>query len=502
MTLCSKCKENIENKQRLTCRICKNTLHLLCSHVSEKLFYLMSPSRKTKWMCMDCKSRNNSSDNEGGNYCSAEEMHSTPHITHRKKHRINLPLQNSFEGLTTDDDDCSPNQLDRSCPNIYVKNGDEDIEKMKKTIIEMQEKLTMADNVIENHLAENFTLKKQVLKYELKIKQLTQISNERITSHRSSNRRSSDNTNEWSKLDKVKCNLNNSNNQEDLHKGKKMTNECIQPDDSTETLADLKLKIEKLLGELRTARQEIEYLLIEIAKLKTINEGSDNIEQNSYSSMFNRNKTIEKNKICLLSTNKRNNLLSIAETTLGHDFELCHYLIPNCNTDHLITDIQLKLTDFTMKDFCVILIGEEDFNVTKDYYEQILHIKGTLQQIDYTNVVLCLPTFRCRKFTDMFNSRVEHFNNLIYMDNTTHEYAYILDSNLNLKYDHTMFHRQTGTVNDAGMQVIVNDLNILLKKITFWNFPESDTSQEIQENNLTTDTDQNGITPVQPFFRE
>jgi hypothetical protein len=79
-------------------------------------------------------------------------------------------------------------------------------------------------------------------------------------------------------------------------------------------------------------------------------------------------------KISILSTNKTNSLLSIATKTIPQ-FNLCHYLTTNCSLKQLIYSLEKKLTNYTMQDFCVILIGEDDFVTKNDYSDIIIYLR-------------------------------------------------------------------------------------------------------------------------------
>lgn len=164
------------------------------------------------------------------------------------------------------------------------------------------------------------------------------------------------------------------------------------------------------------------------------------------------------NKICIISSNKTNKVLQISRNEFK-DFDVCHYLTPNGTIKQLLKDIHLKLDTLTMKDFCFIMIGEEDFKTTNNNFDLIFFVRDTLSQICNTNVVICLPTYKCNNYSNMYNWRVENFNNLLYLDCLTYEYAYLLDSNLNLTYDHDMFNKYSGKINNRAIKQIFWDLH-------------------------------------------
>lgn len=168
----------------------------------------------------------------------------------------------------------------------------------------------------------------------------------------------------------------------------------------------------------------------------------------------------EKHKLCIISSNKTNTILTTAERTFPN-CQICHYLTPNCGLLNLITDIELKLKNYTLDDYCLIFIGEEDFRRTNDYYDLIINIRETLSKIQHTNIIICLPTFKF-KHSLMFNCRIELFNNMLYLDVCTHEYAYLFDSNLDLSYDYNMFSKKNGSLNNYGLNNIFENLNQLM----------------------------------------
>lgn len=187
--------------------------------------------------------------------------------------------------------------------------------------------------------------------------------------------------------------------------------------------------------------------------------------------------TGNRNKLCIISSNNFNKILPIAEDTLPN-FELCHYLKTNCGIENLINNLHMKLANYSERDFCVIFIGEEDFRITKNYTNLIVNIRETLTAIRHTNIIICLPTYKCSEYTSMFNWRIEVFNNMLYLDNQTHQYAFLLDSNLELTYE--MFSYYTGRLSNNGMKNICHHLDILITDIR--NTLEI---TQIPENNMT-----------------
>lgn len=189
-----------------------------------------------------------------------------------------------------------------------------------------------------------------------------------------------------------------------------------------------------------------------------------------YTKKEDNNTQIKRNKLCIISANKPNNILSLAEKRFEKS-QICHYSYPYCGIRQLITNLHKKLHDYTMDDHCIILIGEEDFRKTNNYFDIVIEIRKTLEYIKNTNIILCVPTYKynCRNL--MFNCRVETFNNLLHLDVTTHKYAYLFDSNLNLSCDYTMFSKYTGRLNNDGMKNIFDNISKLLNNTSSSNTP-------------------------------
>lgn len=172
-------------------------------------------------------------------------------------------------------------------------------------------------------------------------------------------------------------------------------------------------------------------------------------------------RTCKQRKLCLISSNKTNKVLAIAQSTFPND-NICHYISTNCGIIQLLDHLEQKLSNYTTNDYCLIFIGEKDFRKTDNYYKLIINIRNILTKLKHTNILLCLPTYKFDGCSSVFNSRIETFNNLLYYDNCTHDYAMIFDSNLNLTYDETMFYKRLGVLNNYGMKNIFDNLKYYL----------------------------------------
>jgi cell division septum initiation protein DivIVA len=180
------------------------------------------------------------------------------------------------------------------------------------------------------------------------------------------------------------------------------------------------------------------------------------------------NKTTDFNstlpKIAILSTNKNTDTLATAKRIFTR-YNICHYLSTNCSLIRMVHSLKSKIRDFSMNDYCVIVIGEADFEFTNNYFDIVINLRKIILENMHTNIILCVPTFKCGKYTNMFNSRIETFNSLLNLDVLTHQHAYLIDSNKNLSYDFDMFDYKTGNVNKYGMQIIFDDVLSLVNDI-------------------------------------
>lgn len=111
-----------------------------------------------------------------------------------------------------------------------------------------------------------------------------------------------------------------------------------------------------------------------------------------------------------------------------------------------------------MKDYCLIFIGENDLK-NSDYIHILDNLKKSLKNATQTNVVICTPTYV--KGALIYNYKVELFNNLLYLDLKSNEYAYFFDSNYTVT--HEMFSYKTGKINKNGWRNIYDRIMCNIK---------------------------------------
>lgn len=369
--------------------------------------------------------------------------HHTDNITRRKKSNIkcNLPMSNSFELLSDDDEEYEaipsksstdysysslPNTTTQrkniSCPALQL-NTDK-IDDLKERIRSLEEKLQITENELDNQLSENHALGRKILEYERKVAKLSHICHSPNKPRCTKTKRNSYNK---TRLDFSRQISYQQSNQEHITFVPN-TEEDLESKNNNRPLT------------------------------KTCNHSP--MRATSIHKDKNKNNSTNKANICILSSNKYNKTLSTIEDVLSERFQLIHYLKPNCGIMELLQGITSKLDNYTFEDYCVVFIGDEDFKSSKDYFGLVLCIKEALQKIQHTNIILCLPTYRFNKH--IFNGRVESFNNMLYWDPEIHEYAYLLDTNLNLDYSKHLYRAYSGLVKSRALRIISEDLGRLI----------------------------------------
>lgn len=196
-------------------------------------------------------------------------------------------------------------------------------------------------------------------------------------------------------------------------------------------------------------------------------------------------KNLNEKKICILSTNKKHKVLSAAEynVPINKTFELCHFLTPNVGVKQLIKGLDTKLSKFTKNDYCIILIGEEDFKNPSEHFNLSLSLKQMLQKVNNTNIILCLPTHKYYTATNIYNWRVDNFSKLLHLEVQAHKHVFVFDPNKNGTYDSSMIHKLYGCINNSGMKAIFRGLYKLINEIDrkYINYKIQETAQKEKE---------------------
>lgn len=140
-----------------------------CAGISMTRFTLMSEERKANWKCRPCLENVYSNSNTPLSAYSSSSL--------KENYIINVSTDNSFASLDTED---SPpkvsNFINRSCPDLrYFDN--ERLLKLERQVKELTDKLSIANNEIENVIMENGRLKDQLKQHKIKNNKLLHICN-------------------------------------------------------------------------------------------------------------------------------------------------------------------------------------------------------------------------------------------------------------------------------------------------------------------------------------
>lgn len=336
---CEKCNKIIPVKHTLTCTHCHKTYHQSCTKISEKLFDLIKQKKSHNWKCEMCINKLRETNRSKPSIPIAPKSTSTPQaqdfVTHRKKDIINIPVENSFQSLSSqdsDDDESSiviSTSLNRSCPEIGI-NTTETIDELKWKITELQNKLQIADNEIDNLLIENGTLKKQIRYFEKKTDRLSSIC--QSTPRRKSNRKEQKSRN-MSSLDLTS--LEQTNNKQDSEAVNKI-GEIPKLNISDELKS--KTPINKSLSNENVGPTS--------APLRSTIECNNDM----------------KRKVLIFSDQNGKGIRNTLQNMLGKDFQVTAIIKPNVHVNQILSSCNTICKDFTDADCVIVLAGANDRN--------------------------------------------------------------------------------------------------------------------------------------------
>lgn len=502
---CVACKQITNVSERLKCCSCKAIYHYLCLNIKSEDFIRDGHKYDIAWQCFECVNNasrrkrgddtptrsvycitpnlntkntsnetiqsNLSKQSENGNGQSAVKLtvktcevnYANENITVRRKEIVNYNVStyNSFGSLSSYEDDqtsCLLIEKDRKSLVAGMRN------ESGTPFSIIQEKLASVEAELKNKNKENIELKKKLKSCEKEIEKLT------ISSNLFTNTEILSDSIKTSPQHNLKDSFKNISNFSSTPKCQ-VSKHRFMIKKTNDKMLEMSRKITELQEQLNSTQKELNSLLFELNKLNI----SENVEKTIANKFVTKEK---KNQLYILSTNKYNKLLTVAEKTFT-EFDICHYLMPNCGISQLLHNIKSKIASFTMEDYCVIMIGEEDFRTTEKYFNILKKIRETLQLVTNTNVLICSPIYRCGLFNDMYNWRVEHFNKLLYKDIKKHKYAYLIDSNINLEYyDDTVFRNRSGIINDNGLSTVFASVHKKICEIQSWYYNSINTIEQ------------------------
>lgn len=210
-------------------------------------------------------------------------------------------------------------------------------------------------------------------------------------------------------------------------------------------------------------------------------------ESSNISPLPNNNTSVNsvtgtKRKLCILSNRHFTGSLNTIEDTFSSEFNFCRYLLPNFRIKELFTNLKNKLCNFTMDDYCIILLGEADFKLDCNFIELINTLTDAIKDINMTNVIICTPTYVLG--APVYNYKIELFNTLLQVELQKNQFVHFFDSNESLNYE--MFSDLSGRINKFGLIHIFKTI-MMNMKIDFQRFPiiityDSDCNRAIEKS--------------------
>lgn len=448
---CEKCRQAILRKDFIKCLNCHKHYHLDCTSIGEKLFYLMKPENRKKCQCDGCR-------------------YKKAHITTTFQDGINVPTENSFEGLSEEE---SNNDVDLNFVTIRgAKKKTASLPDLSESLLsptpetvncshpragntERSAQVSLDGGTDQNSIVDK--LKDEISELQCKLK-LANINIKKLTMT----------IKNLKNKDKGQGKVNTST---PTRKNKQKVN-VIQP--------------EAFMGPSTSNKQP---------KIRSVDTGI--LDRDYY-----KHKKIPGNdrKICLISSVGREKVSRIIRSNF-EEHELCHYRIPGGGINQLLSGIDAKLQHYTLNDYCVLFLGEADFSVSKNYRQLVIQIRERLLSVQHTNIILCLPTFKFSLQANIYNRRIEMFNKLIYSDNLNYNYCYLLDSNKNLNYSFDMFLRYGGQINIRGLKTVLNDINELIFNIDIELISSENRQEEDLSDSSFSTSQESVIESGRPSFR-
>jgi hypothetical protein len=103
----------------------------------------------------------------------------------------------------------------------------------------------------------------------------------------------------------------------------------------------------------------------------TISNSRDSSHILSVKKTSETEKSDTKRKLCILSNRHYSGTLDCIKDTFSNEFEYCRCLLPNSRINQLFMNLKNRLLEFTMNDYCLIILGESDFKYNIVFFELI-----------------------------------------------------------------------------------------------------------------------------------
>lgn len=426
---CSKCNKKVDPKNTIVCILCKNNFEYDCIGYSEKLHRLKDVATRKTWRCKLCEKKH--------------KTHSTP---------INSasPVASTSNKSFQPPDNKTPTSKD-SCKEIPSKEQNSTAHKTetdwkcdyKVNVLTSNSFQSLSDDEMYDHIDHTLT---------------SPIS--RLTSS-------------WPDIRKFKVNLREK--LEDLEIQNRLLQERLQT--AEREIDNLHLENSELRKTLSKHENKAKYLVdvlnhstskknvtlrnkrkcLKGAQLDfSIGEENKHYTQDYSNKQYNPSSNISKRNLTILSSNNRNKILNTTKHTGLYDtYNLCHHIIPGGGVKELLSCLESEVKKLDDKDFCVLLIGENDFKNNTSIQDIIYEIRVKVLAITTTNIIIALPTYICG--APIYNYKIENFNYMMLCDRELNKKSFIIDSNLNLTFD--MFSKWSGKLNNLGVKQILLDIS-------------------------------------------
>ncbi|KAL4716337.1 hypothetical protein ACJJTC_006699 [Scirpophaga incertulas] len=317
---CTKCGEQILRRDFIKCTKCKNFFHLDCTSIGEKFFYLISPESRVNCKCDHCRYTEPSTDNQIITIPISNSFEvlsdGEDYVTQRRKKRSSLPdLTTSFLSVNTE----------KSSQSLPETSDDPLTRELREKIKNLQTKLEIADNEIINLNIENNKLS-ETIKKQAKIIQVYKTVG----------------------IDDINLSKNGPNNMSTPLR-KHITNRNSLRLDCSGNTPTRALSTKAILDQ--TNCYNINNTL--------------NLSDGTKSKNYGINE--KKQKLCIISNIGKNTRSNIIRSHFERlEMEVCHYRIPGGGISQLLTGIDKKLEDYTLKDFCILFLGDNSRYLEKE----------------------------------------------------------------------------------------------------------------------------------------
>ncbi|KAL4714341.1 hypothetical protein ACJJTC_009693 [Scirpophaga incertulas] len=347
---CYKCDENLIGKDFIVCRQCQIPFHINCTSLNEKSFHLMFSEDSQNCLCEECQ--------------------------HNCEQRITIPIENSFQTL--------PDESDKSVVNNC--HTFEFITQRRKKKPSSLPDLTASNVSIDSNVSSHSlpggnyedTLVLNELKTEIcRLNRELEIANNEIENLNTINQKLVRQNQEQENIIKIYKSVST----DDLNLSKKSIRAYVST-----PLSGKNIQAKKKRKRPSSAERKNDISVKNSSAVMTLTASTEHkltspshVQQYKSDTVVDESRKMEtfinsKAKVCMISSLNHTRKSKIFKQQLG-DLHMCHYRMPGAGIDHLLNGLEIKLQSFTHSDYCVIMIGETDFEGTKNYNNLVLVIQ-------------------------------------------------------------------------------------------------------------------------------